>query len=338
MKKLRKINSRLLAGEALVVLCVASVVSSASAQLDHYNVDLSHTVRDGETLASISIKYYGDDTFERVLVTENGLSNHGGQSIVVGLRLTVPTVKYHSVKPGETWRTIAEKYYGIPDRGRVIARANKAENGALPDPGAELTIPYPLRHTAARGDTLKKIAKAYYGSSGPENLRDIRDFNRDSLRRIPRGKIILVPLVNLKLSESAQAELAVASGRGNDGPAARREVQRRVSELLPELAKLAERGDYVEVIAKGHEILGGGNLTETQYVRVQLLLAEGFVALRRHSLAVRSLREVLKHQPEFEYQPATASPHLRAALKAAKTRKKKKSNKKRVTKKRAGKK
>ncbi|MCG8556763.1 MAG: LysM peptidoglycan-binding domain-containing protein, partial [Proteobacteria bacterium] len=43
-----------------------------------------HIVRQGETLASIAERYYGEPRFERVLVAENGLTTEGGSAIVVG--------------------------------------------------------------------------------------------------------------------------------------------------------------------------------------------------------------------------------------------------------------
>ena len=71
-----------------------------------------HTVRPGETLASIALRYYGDARRENVLVAENGLTTQGGAAIVVGLRLVIPWVSYHRVATGETWAQIATAHYG----------------------------------------------------------------------------------------------------------------------------------------------------------------------------------------------------------------------------------
>ncbi len=73
-----------------------------------------HVVRPGETLASIAERYYGDPRRESVLVAENGLTSEGGSAIVVGLRLSIPTVSYHRVKEGRDLDTA---------RQRVLRRA-----------------------------------------------------------------------------------------------------------------------------------------------------------------------------------------------------------------------
>jgi phosphohistidine swiveling domain-containing protein len=73
----------------LLVACASLLFGTGTALADE---TLVHIVRPGETLASIAEMYYGNARRESVLVAENGLTSEGGSSIVVGLRLSVPTV------------------------------------------------------------------------------------------------------------------------------------------------------------------------------------------------------------------------------------------------------
>ena len=92
-----------------------------------------HVVRPGETLASIAELYYGDPRRESVIVAENGLGAEGGTSIVVGLRLVIPTVRYHVVEAGDTWAALAERYYGDPRRFFVLSETNNSNPNKQPD-------------------------------------------------------------------------------------------------------------------------------------------------------------------------------------------------------------
>ncbi|MBK8591222.1 MAG: LysM peptidoglycan-binding domain-containing protein [Sandaracinaceae bacterium] len=128
-------------------------------------------VRPGDTLASIAQRYYGDPRRESVLVTENGLTTQGGSAIVVGMRLHIPWVRYHTVAAGETWQQIADRYYGDARRSFVIIESNRNATDAQPAEGAELLIPTHCgtsrgRATASRawrGCTTRTAWRAHAG-------------------------------------------------------------------------------------------------------------------------------------------------------------------------------
>src|SRR5688572_27407573 len=151
---------------------------------------LVHVVRPSETLASIAELYYGDPRRENALFSENGLGGEGS-AIVVGLRLTIPLVRYHRVQAGETWAELAERYYGDVRRAFALIEANASFSGKQPDVGAEILIPHPLRFSGGH-DPVRQAAKDFADGSNAA-MQKLRRFNGLKGGRIPRSAILLVP-------------------------------------------------------------------------------------------------------------------------------------------------
>lgn len=296
---------------ALSLVIVAHVdLAIAKADLPAY----VHVVRPGETLASIAQRYYGNPRRESVLVAENGLTTQGGSAIVVGMRLVVPTVTYHRVRAGETWPQIAEQHFGDARRAFAIIEANPAVEGALPPDGAELLIPYPLRHVADQRDTLNHVSQTYYGTT--DGSRTLRRFNGMRTVRLQRGQVILVPLPDLVLSEEGRRIVLGATGVAPAGGEVR-ELQERIGEQLPQLFEHVRTGRYTEAISLGNRLLGSGDLTGNQIVTIQRTLAVAYIALSRDDLAITAFREALERQPDLELDSRRTSPTVMHAFEAA---------------------
>ena len=278
---------------------------------------LVHVVRPGETLAAIAERYYGDPRRESVLVAENGLTNQGGSAIVVGLRLRVPTVSYHRVEENQTWAAIASEYYGDPQRAFVIVEANGASSGEPPDPGAELVIPYPLRHVVAQRESLRRLAKTYYKSSR-RGMTRIRRFNALKTRRLVRGQIVLVPMSDLAFTEDARAALVESAPDDVEGRI--REKQARIDNELPALREHVRGGRYADAVQMANRLLGAGDLSARQIVSIQRELAVALVALEREDLAQGAFLTLLEQQPDFELDTVTTSPRVLEAFGAARGR------------------
>lgn len=303
-------NALPMAWAALLFLLGASAGARADSAL-------VHVVRPGETLASIADRYYGDPNRENVLVAENGLTSEGGSAIVVGLRLIIPTVSYHQIDEGESWAELAQRFYGEPKRAFALIESNQSSHREQPDPGAELLIPYPLRHVVSQGESLRGIAKDYFGSDR-DGIARLRRFNSLRSHRIQRGDILLIPLANLVLSPQgrriAEQEGALSTRHGDV-----REKQARISEQLPGLRELVRSGRYTEAIALANRLIGMGDLTGNQIVTIQRELGTAMVALDRIDLAQVAFERALKQQPDLELDLARTSPKVRAVFELART-------------------
>lgn len=290
---------------ALVGLALLALAPGSRAQSGFV-----HVVATGETLASIAQRYYGDPRKEIVLVAENGLTDQQGVRIVTGMRLSIPSVAHHRVRTGETWSSISERYYGEARRSFSLIDVNRA-SPEQPAEGAELLIPYPLRHVAEQGDTVQRVANTYLGGSD-DHVRLLMRFNALTSTRLSRGQVVLVPLADLLLSDEGRRAYEAATGATAGGEI--RALQESVTAELPALAEHVRRGRYLEAIALGHRLLGAGHLTGNQIVTIERELGTAYVALDRTDDAVAAFRAALERQPDLELDTVRTSPRVLEAF------------------------
>jgi hypothetical protein len=279
---------------------------------DSYAYD--HIARQGETLAQIAELAYGDARREVVLVGANSLDLKGGSQLVPGLRLEVPAPGFFRVGKGDTWPDLALVWLGHRDRAATLARANGTVPWVPPAEGREVLVPAVVTHIAGEHEDITTIAKRYLGELKHAWELNVYNF-RDGVEVKP-GEVILVPMVDLVLSERGRAEakqagLAVlAEGGGSSFQA-----QKRAENEMPQLIGDVEKGRYIDVITRGNTLLALGDLSRPQLLAIYRSLLEAYVAVDATGAASASCKAWQK-QGGTDLDPRWVSPKVRAACAA----------------------
>jgi len=289
------------------LLGVFVVAASWTAQARAEDPYVVHMVGRSETLASIARLYYGNPQLERVLVAENGLLDRGGASIVPGMRLLIPLVRFHRVLEGESWASLATHYYGSSKRAFVLIEANGSDQRGSPDIGSEILVPYAIRHVTLPSETLSHLAETYLGDRNA--VSQIKRFNSITKPRLKRGQIVLIPHVGLTLSEEGRRFVEQRTGQRFAGGDTRA-FQVAVTSKLQALNEHVRAGRYVDAIALGNRLLGPEKLSHQQTLEVYKTLAVAYTALDQSELAVNVYRAARELDPQLRLDPRTTSPRL----------------------------
>ncbi len=290
-------------------LVVALAVAWSTASVERSASAFPHVLAPGESLASIAERMYGRVELEQVLVVANGLDLPGAGPTVPGMRVEVPAIGYHRVSPGDTWEALAARHLGDTRRHDVLARANDALVWVPPAPGRELVVPYNLRYVVKGGDSTLTIAYRFLGKRDEAWVIDrYNDLDGDA---VERGDVVLVPLVDLPLTDEGReqarvgAALARAEGEGGD-----HDAQERVDAELPDLASEVRAGRWLDVVVRGNALLGYGDLADPQLARLHRMLLEAYGALGAAALASEACAEWRRADPDADLDPVWLSPKL----------------------------
>ncbi len=274
-----------------------------------------HVVSQGEDLAQIAIRFYGTPRFEAAIVGANALDAHGGSAIVPGQPLEIPAPGHHRVVAGETWFSLARVFLGDTKRADVLAKANRAVAWTPPVEDQEIEIPAVVAHIAAEGETMGALSQRYLGDLIRSWELDIYN-GRDGKQKLLRGDVVLVPLVDLALTEEGKKAARAAADRGHaEGSGEGYEAQKRCELEIPPLLAEVRAGRYVDAVARGNRVLGSGELTRPQLASIHRALLESYVALDAGGLATASCAQWRANSAvtDIRLDAHTVSPKIRAA-------------------------
>jgi tetratricopeptide (TPR) repeat protein len=270
--------------------------------------DVIHIYTRGETFAAIAERYYGNPALEPVVVANNCLQLQATPGLPTGVHLTIPSVGYHRVAAGETWERLATRHLGDPSRGPYLARINGGVFNVPPSEGAVIRLPYLLRYVVNSEEPMFEVARRFYGDRAL--VQFISEFNHLASQRLLRGQMLILPLADLVLRETApdSPEAALITAHT---------AQRQVDRELPTLQQLVTRGLYVEAVALGARLLAHDDLASPQRVVALRNLAEAYAALDRRDLAADAFRDLLRLDPTYSPEPSATPPKVLEALSLA---------------------
>jgi LysM repeat protein len=291
---------------------IAAVVAAVSTATDASA--FGYVVSQGDTLAQIAIRFYGTPRFESAIAGANALDAHGGSAIVAGQPLEVPAPSHHRVEEGETWFGLSRVYLGDVKRADTLARANGAVPWIPPVDTQEIEIPAVVAHIASEEDTIASLAQRYLGDMNRGWELDLYN-GRDTKQKLYRGDVVLVPLIDLSLTEEGKKAARTAAERTRtEGGGQAYEAQRRAEADIPPLLGDVRAGRYVDAVAKGNRLLGSGDLTRLQLATIHRALLEAYVALDAAGLAAGACTAWKANAgPDVRLDPRTVSPKIRAA-------------------------
>lgn len=278
-----------------------------------------HVVTQGETLAQLAMNVYGTTRFETALAGANALDAHGGSAVVPGQPLEIPAPSHARVREGDTWPELARVHLGDARRAETLARVNGGVSWVPPASGQEIEIPAVIAHIVADGETMTGIASRYL--SDMNRAWELEAYNgrmtdAGSAGRLSRGDVVLVPLLDLSLTEEGKREARAAADRTRtEGGGQAFEAQRRAETDIPPVLADVRAGRYVDAVAKANRLLGSGELTRPQLASVNRALVEAYVALDSPGLAAGACAAFRANATpaEMRFEPRTTSPKVRAA-------------------------
>jgi hypothetical protein len=172
-----------------------------------------------------------------------------------------------------------------------------------------IQVPYNLRLLTTGTDNIINLAYKFLGNS--TKAWSLDHYNRLNGRALARGDVLLIPLIDLPLTESGK-KAAERSARETLGEAlsSKRDEQLKVEAEIPALLADVRGGRYVDAITRGNRFLATEKLPHPALAVIHRQLLEAYVAMNAAGLATASCDAWRKYDPAAALNPVLLSPKI----------------------------
>ncbi len=294
-------SGAMLPGCASVVLVALSLSAPARA--------FPYIVQQGDTLARIADRVYGDTHMESVIAGANVLDRSGGIALSPGMRIEVPADLNVRAEKGDTWAALAARWLGQESHANELAAANQGVPWIPPEAGQNVRVFAVLTHVAGPREFVSGVAK-HYGMD-PKTSWKLALYNKHDGDELEPGERITVPLAHVSLTAAGRAMLAEASEAGLRAAGVESAGRPTVAESMELLRRLrmGEWAGAVELGARFTRVVGPrGQRARALGYRV---LLEAYAATGEAKRA-RAACTGLKQNVQVDLNETWWSPGLRA--------------------------
>jgi LysM domain len=271
-----------------------------------------HVAQREESLSTIAERYYGDSKRETVIAVANSLDAYGGSMVQPGMRIEIPAPSFVRVHAGDTWTELARVWLGSTERAAWLSRTNGQKPWIPPSPGQEIRIPAVVTHISTEGESILTLHKKF--EKDIEHAWELNGYNfRDGVELKP-GDIVLVPLLELTLSERGRKDARVASqaAMGDYGDFTYA-TQQNAERMLPTLLLDLQHGRYLDVIRHGAPLVDTASLSRAQQSQVYRALMEAYTAVDALGAAADACDQWSKTTDNAVLDPNQLSPKIMRA-------------------------
>ncbi len=285
----------------LLVLALAASMQARAAYA------FAYVMQPGETLANVAARMYGSARREKILIDANHLDEKGGIRVVAGMRIEVPSPEVRRVVDGDTWPRLSERWLGDGKRAEWLAKANGALAWVAPSKGQSYEVFPVVSYVATETSLLTDVWIRH--REDPKWAWELNSFNQREGGEVKAREVVLIPLVDLQLTEEGRA---AAQQSANCGVADRAALgsQRIAAAELPSLSAELGQGNYVSALVRAARLLGIGELTKVQKASVAHGMLESYVALGETRLAIAACSAWRENADAVTLDPDMISPKV----------------------------
>jgi len=281
----------------------------------------SHTVRQGESLSSISAAFYGDKTRFNYIALYNSIKNPA--NIIPGYRLKLPYSDRVTLRKGESISLLAKRIWGNSRMFTILGKLNGITRPESVSAGTSLAVPVLIPYRLSQGETLSTVARDLMGDPMAYDLIAIAS-KINKPESVPIGTLIKVPVVLNRAKKPKSTPQARPKPKPAKPPKAVPAPSRKAPSELANRIGSAERefrqGNYQE--AKGLLLRIEHRLIKPEHSEALRILASCHYAYGDTSLALDTLRKAYTLDPSYKPRKSMVNPELmKLHYKAKKTAK-----------------